>query len=157
MWPYGVQEGAKSGACTAASDVVGIHYVKDKGEYDCMAAIHANVTVGRPVCESRYCGPIDCNFTFPRSRKHTRCDRAPLPWSVISDSHSCEINSQGIERMFIAKRMRDLTCCQQLCLETCGCVAVDYYRVTAWCNLYDRACETPRKGTEGASSYRLEP
>ena len=32
MWPYGVQEGAKSGACTAASDVVGIHYVKDKGE-----------------------------------------------------------------------------------------------------------------------------
>ena len=32
----------------------------------------------------------------PRSRKHKRCDRAPLSRRVISDNHSCEINSQGL-------------------------------------------------------------
>ena len=128
-----------------------------------MAAIHRNVTSGLDVCESRYCGPINCDFDFPRPRKHhsTRCaaakpDANPARWSVIDSTRSCEINLNGVERFFAAKRMRDLSCCQQLCEELCDCTGVDYYRVTAWCNLYTEVCTSPQKSTEGSSSYRLD-
>lgn len=128
-----------------------------------MAAIHRNITAGLDVCESRYCGPINCDFEFPRPRKRysRKCSAAsasasPARWSAIHITRSCEINPDGVERFFVAKRMRDLSCCQQLCEELCNCTAIDYYRITAWCNLYTTHCVTPQKTTEGASSYVLD-
>lgn len=76
-------------------------------------------------------------------------------WELIDASRACEVNSEGIERFFVATRMRDLSCCQQLCEDLCMCNAVDYYTDTSWCNLFETACSQPRKRTEGASSYRL--
>eukprot|EP00040_Diaphanoeca_grandis_P043841 m.269259 g.269259 ORF g.269259 m.269259 type:complete len:483 (+) comp83272_c0_seq1:143-1591(+) len=150
---YGVQTN-----CLNANEVIAIHYVKDEADHDCMHEIHHNISHGLQVCESRFCGPINCDFKFPwphkRSRK-TKCNRK-LAFEEISGTQSCEINNdQGVKRYFVAPRMRDLKCCQQLCLQLCDCVAVDYYRVTAWCNLYTKACTTPQKATEGASSYQL--
>jgi hypothetical protein len=161
VYPYGIQR--DHGGCTLAADIIAIHYVKDKGKFDCMAAIHANVTAGLPVCESRFCGPINCDFKFPWPRKgHAhRCKPASVStstsrWSTIHAKRSCEVNGEGVNRFFVAKRMRDVSCCQRLCESLCDCTAVDYYANTAWCNLYTQPCSTPQKGTEGASSFRLD-
>eukprot|EP00038_Savillea_parva_P011678 m.199285 g.199285 ORF g.199285 m.199285 type:complete len:498 (-) comp20703_c0_seq1:87-1580(-) len=160
---YGIMRG--HGGCTLAENIVSVHYVKDKGDHDCMAAIHHNMTAGQPVCESRYCGPINCNFTFPwptgkvygkRCVDKARSLALPAKWTVIDPHKSCEVNEENVKRFFAARRMRDLSCCQRLCEELCSCKAIDYYENTAWCNLYTKPCTTPRKGTEGASSYRID-
>lgn len=156
--PYGIQRDS-SGKCISAKDIIAIHYVKDAAEHDCMSSIHANVSAGTVICESRFCGPTDCNFTFPRPRKshRRRCKSSNTNhWKAIDSRFSCEVNPENITRFFVAKRMRDLSCCQQLCEELCDCAAVDYYHNTAWCNLYTVPCTSPRKGTEGASSWRLD-
>eukprot|EP00035_Acanthoeca_spectabilis_P029942 m.7035 g.7035 ORF g.7035 m.7035 type:complete len:490 (+) comp3907_c0_seq1:139-1608(+) len=159
LHPYGIQR--NHGGCTPAAEVVAIHYVKDKGDHDCMAQIHENVSAGKEVCESRYCGPINCDFKFPWPRKaHTRrckpfSDSEASSWTAIDLRRSCELNGENVTRFFVAKRMRDLSCCKRLCESLCDCAAVDYYANTAWCNLYTKPCSTPHKGTEGASSYRL--
>ena len=45
--------------------------------------------------------------------------------------------------------------CNDLCLADSRCKAIDFYRVTAWCNLYDRACNNPLLDKDQASSYLL--
>jgi len=74
-------------------------------------------------------------------------------WTVIDEGKACEVNQEGITRTFGARGF-SLETCKARCLETAGCKAVDYYRRSGWCNLYDRACSTPANSGHGASSWR---
>merc|ERR1719316_2398557 len=74
-------------------------------------------------------------------------------WSIISSSAACEENNEGITRTS-GKSGYSLVTCKAACEGTAGCVAIDYYAQTGWCNFFDTACTTPLKTADGASSYR---
>ena len=69
-----------------------------------------------------------------------------VPFDVISTNRSCESNLQGIKPFRGIKNFGSLQKCQKLCVDDSRCNAIDYYRVTTWCNLYYKACETPLLG-----------
>merc|ERR1719336_1527881 len=75
-------------------------------------------------------------------------------WTAISESLACEANDEGIWRTF-GEGGFNLVTCKARCLETAGCKAIDYYRESGWCNLYDNACSTPRSSHAGASSWSV--
>merc|ERR1712099_40758 len=75
-------------------------------------------------------------------------------WTAISESLACETNDEGIWRTF-GEGGFNLETCKARCLETAGCKAIDYYRESGWCNLYDNACSTPRSSHAGASSWSV--
>jgi len=77
-------------------------------------------------------------------------------WELISDSKACERNNEGISRTF-GQRGFTLESCQARCESTDGCVAIDFYSRSGWCNLYNEACANPLRGGRGSpSSYRRE-
>lgn len=49
-----------------------------------------------------------------------------------------------------------LESCKAFCKETVGCVAIDFFTKTAWCNLFDEVCSEPLASSNGASSYSLK-
>lgn len=73
-------------------------------------------------------------------------------FSAISETAACE-GSSDIRRLGTPK-VKNLEGCQQQCRRTDGCMAVDFYSKTSWCNLYDRACSKPSRAHDGASSYK---
>lgn len=75
-------------------------------------------------------------------------------WTLISPTAACEANSEGIVRTFGASPFT-LASCQSECRNTVGCVAIDFYSETGWCNLFDVACSLPARTRDGASSYRV--
>jgi len=77
-------------------------------------------------------------------------------WSVISTSAACEKNDDGIKRSYGEKK-HTLQSCKTACEGMSGCVAIDFYKKSGWCNLFNRQCSTPQKTDSGASSYALEP
>jgi len=77
-------------------------------------------------------------------------------WSTISSRAACESNSEGIERTYGAKK-HTLQSCKTACESMGGCVAIDFYRKTGWCNLFKTRCRHPHKTDSGASSYALDP
>jgi len=78
-------------------------------------------------------------------------------WTLISSTSACEENTEGIVRTWGNYGFSTLGYCQTQCELTAGCVAVDFYTESAWCNTFDVACSTPRTTKDGASSYRLIP
>lgn len=80
-------------------------------------------------------------------------------WITIDAKKACENNKEGVKRMepynVSGRAEASLKNCQQACLNRLGCIAVDYYRNTTWCNFYSEACVTPLSTSDGASSYRL--
>jgi len=74
-------------------------------------------------------------------------------WVVISETAACEKNLDGIKHTFASKGFT-LESCKAHC--TGSCVAIDFYRKSGWCLLYDTACSTPQRTVAGASSYRKE-
>jgi len=83
--------------------------------------------------------------------------RLPRPkvWKPISLTAACEINYEGILRTFGGEGF-SLTSCQDRCIQTTGCVAIDFYVSSGWCNLFDVACTQPQRRLYGASSYLCE-
>eukprot|EP00440_Ansanella_granifera_P042849 gb/GFBE01046456.1/.p1 GENE.gb/GFBE01046456.1/~~gb/GFBE01046456.1/.p1 ORF type:complete len:508 (+),score=140.30 gb/GFBE01046456.1/:1-1524(+) len=78
-------------------------------------------------------------------------------WPVISESYACETNSEGIVRLD-GKDGHSLDSCKEWCRQTAGCLAIDFYESTEWCNIYDTACTTPgTMGWFGEKSYRYVP
>eukprot|EP00035_Acanthoeca_spectabilis_P039642 m.63919 g.63919 ORF g.63919 m.63919 type:complete len:486 (-) comp9689_c1_seq1:174-1631(-) len=143
--------------CIAARNVTMVHLMQlFGGDGKCMDEIHKNVTAGKPVCKTLYCGELNCSFAYPRPQSAKLCNRTGLAWNTTSETLSCEENKEGIKAMFSVPSMRDLSCCQQLCLETCGCVGIDFYKSSTWCRLYDEPCHTPGLKKQGSSSYLLD-
>eukprot|EP00035_Acanthoeca_spectabilis_P014049 m.266135 g.266135 ORF g.266135 m.266135 type:complete len:362 (-) comp16036_c0_seq15:4950-6035(-) len=126
------------------------------GDGQFMEKVHTNITAQLPVCKARFSGVLNCSFDFPRPSGVTLSNRTGLAWNLTSGTHSCEENEEDIRVMFSAGEMRLLSCCQQLCLETEGCVGIDYYETTTWCNLYDQPCRTPKLTKDGSKSYLLD-
>jgi hypothetical protein len=141
--------------CTPVEQVIAVHYVKDKSQFDCMMDIHTNVTKGEPICKSRYCGPAVCDDQHPRQHEACKVDKKSLKWETIAEGSTCESNSENIERFAVGRHMTDLKCCKQRCEERCDCVAIDYYFGTMWCNLYTKACKLPHKRCAACSSYSM--
>merc|ERR1719510_2341730 len=75
-------------------------------------------------------------------------------WATISSTKACEVNNEGITRTF-GRRGFTLETCQQRCLNTEDCVAVDFYARSGWCNLFNKACTNPLREKAQSSSYRL--
>lgn len=73
IYPYGVHR--SDTGCIDSTKMISIHYVKDKAEDDCMADIHYNVSHAFPICESRFCGPVNCNFSLPRPKQKEKRQR----------------------------------------------------------------------------------
>lgn len=141
--------------CIPPEDALVIHYVKDKSDHDCFQDLHTNITSGQPVCKSRYCGPITCDEPPPKGKLACPGEVKDAKWELIRDGYACEINPEKIERFTIGKHMVDVSCCKKRCEETCGCMAMDYYSSTMWCNLYKEPCKTPLKKSTGTSSWRM--
>ena len=144
--------------CTPAADIAIVHYVKDTSEHDCFAAIHTNITAGRPVCKNRYCGPRTCDAR-PGPTGKKRCKPPPgrgRKWEPIAQGKACEKNADGVARAGVAKHMVTLECCLQHCEHTCGCTAVDYYgEGSMWCNLFSEPCKKPLKNAAQGGSWRM--
>ena len=74
--------------------------------------------------------------------------------TVINSSRACELNNENIEKLASLYGL-SFGFCRALCLSKPNCGAIDWFRKTNWCNVYERACTNPlRKGGE-ASSYRV--
>mmetsp|Transcript_101443 Transcript_101443/g.325981 ORF Transcript_101443/g.325981 Transcript_101443/m.325981 type:complete len:834 (+) Transcript_101443:46-2547(+) len=78
-----------------------------------------------------------------------------LKWSAIHESQACQ-GASGIKILGEEMKGTDLEGCQRKCGETAGCEAVDYYKKTQWCIMYDRPCSAPDKSHDGASSWKLQ-
>jgi hypothetical protein len=78
-------------------------------------------------------------------------------WVTIDAEKACENSKEGVKRMqpYGGRVEASLANCQEACLQRKGCIAVDYYRNTTWCNFYDEACSTPLSTSDQPSSYRL--
>ena len=76
-------------------------------------------------------------------------------WAAISANKACEANAEGIRRTKYVTGV-DLATCKATCVKTARCQAIDFYRRSGWCNLFSRACTTPRAAHDGASSYKLD-
>eukprot|EP00035_Acanthoeca_spectabilis_P014051 m.266373 g.266373 ORF g.266373 m.266373 type:complete len:404 (-) comp16036_c0_seq25:4871-6082(-) len=142
--------------CIPAADLTLLHLSQIIGDGQFMEKVHTNITAQLPVCKARFSGVLNCSFDFPRPSGVTLSNRTGLAWNLTSGTHSCEENEEDIRVMFSAGEMRLLSCCQQLCLETEGCVGIDYYETTTWCNLYDQPCRTPKLTKDGSKSYLLD-
>jgi len=150
--------------CTAVEDIGVVHYVKDKNGQDCMNDLHEIIgsNNGTEVCNSRFCGPMVCDF--PKPHNHKKCaaentEKGKVAAWVINDAHkACEGNSEGIEKISFQDGIKGIECCRQLCDQTCGCAAVDYFKGTLWCTLYPRSCtNAPRHGNDQPSSWKRVP
>merc|ERR1712117_238002 len=75
-------------------------------------------------------------------------------WATISSTKACEVSNEGITRTF-GRRGFTLESCQQRCLNTEDCVAIDFYARSGWCNLFNKACTNPLRERGQSSSYRL--
>eukprot|EP01060_Flectonema_neradi_P016591 TRINITY_DN2320_c4_g1_i1.p1 TRINITY_DN2320_c4_g1~~TRINITY_DN2320_c4_g1_i1.p1 ORF type:complete len:4269 (+),score=762.65 TRINITY_DN2320_c4_g1_i1:44-12850(+) len=79
-------------------------------------------------------------------------------WVLVSDTASCEINSEGIQPAEHVFPVDSLTECRRSC-ESRGdnCVAIDYYE-NGWCNFYfGTACTQPldtRTNTQSWKRYK---
>lgn len=74
-------------------------------------------------------------------------------WATIDPNKSCEENDEGISRIFGSSGFT-LESCKARCTQRADCRALDFYRSSGWCLLYSRACSTPKRTADGASSYR---
>jgi len=75
-------------------------------------------------------------------------------WEMISASHACEENTQGMSPIFQSEG-HTLQTCQDSCESSKECKAVDFYAESGWCNYYSEPCQDPAMQKEGSSSYRL--
>eukprot|EP00931_Biecheleriopsis_adriatica_P024288 TRINITY_DN15173_c0_g1_i2.p1 TRINITY_DN15173_c0_g1~~TRINITY_DN15173_c0_g1_i2.p1 ORF type:complete len:722 (-),score=62.29 TRINITY_DN15173_c0_g1_i2:158-2323(-) len=93
-------------------------------------------------------------------------------WIVISNTLACESNGDGVTRMQSLGRNHTLEDCEKACNKTWPrkevryakdartegdgkCRAIDFYRSSGWCNLYDYACEKPTRSLHGSSSLKM--
>ena len=128
-----------------------------------MVSMHKNVTTpGGKVCRSKSCGPVEhCEIKHPSKRCDKEITKDKSSWSQISGTAACEDNNdppQPPKGKIVRTSYQELEgfpCCQRLCEETCGCVAVDYFWDTGWCSIYDRVCRAPKTLKDGASSHQL--
>lgn len=77
-------------------------------------------------------------------------------WTVYSKNKACEGPEVQKKRITFATNAGTFDCCKQFCEITCGCVAIDYFATSGWCNLYHTPCSTPTKTADGGSSYLLQ-
>ena len=143
------------GDCTTPEHISIVHYVKDPGGHDCMSDMHANITRGEAVCKNRYCGPLVCNSTGPQGKKRCEVDADAVVWERVHQGRACEQNPEGITRIRPERHMVDLKCCLQICEQTCGCTAVDYYGPVS--ARRGAAVHTPLLTAAAAGQYVVQP
>eukprot|EP00929_Paragymnodinium_shiwhaense_P106306 TRINITY_DN7158_c0_g1_i1.p2 TRINITY_DN7158_c0_g1~~TRINITY_DN7158_c0_g1_i1.p2 ORF type:complete len:579 (+),score=178.56 TRINITY_DN7158_c0_g1_i1:82-1737(+) len=79
-------------------------------------------------------------------------------WSTIDAQNACQASKEGVQHFKEFKgddggfALRD---CQQLCENNGRCTAIDFYRTTRYCLLYEQACTEPSANHDGASSMRI--
>jgi len=76
-------------------------------------------------------------------------------WAVIDETHACEGNQEHVKPYMGLTRVVSSEQCKQECERRSRCVAVDYYRTSWYCNLYDVACTHPVADHDGACSFRI--
>ena len=78
----------------------------------------------------------------------------PPGWVLISATLACEENHDGIVRHSYKEQMRDLHDCTVACVKRVGCMAIDWFAETHWCDFYNEACTGPALCKDLSSSYR---
>ena len=84
----------------------------------------------------------------------TVCSAEAANWRTISSSRGCEKNKENIEAV-ASQWMGTLDQCKRMCFYSSNCVAIDWFRNTKWCNLFDDACKKPLQDQNGAASFKL--
>eukprot|EP00927_Polykrikos_kofoidii_P040145 TRINITY_DN34366_c0_g1_i1.p1 TRINITY_DN34366_c0_g1~~TRINITY_DN34366_c0_g1_i1.p1 ORF type:complete len:839 (+),score=136.21 TRINITY_DN34366_c0_g1_i1:120-2636(+) len=75
-------------------------------------------------------------------------------WGSIHESRACQ-GSPEITQLGDALVPVEFDGCQEACARRKDCNAIDYYKKTKWCVLYDKPCAQQTHGHDGASSWRL--
>merc|ERR1719326_1575852 len=72
-------------------------------------------------------------------------------WRTISLNKACESSKEGVSPLAKAggRKEESLEACKKACMTRLECIAVDYYKKTSWCNLYDEGCKTPLSTADG--------
>eukprot|EP00929_Paragymnodinium_shiwhaense_P111724 TRINITY_DN80011_c0_g1_i1.p1 TRINITY_DN80011_c0_g1~~TRINITY_DN80011_c0_g1_i1.p1 ORF type:complete len:542 (+),score=115.39 TRINITY_DN80011_c0_g1_i1:61-1626(+) len=76
-------------------------------------------------------------------------------WEVIARKQACEANGEGLKPHAVLGGISSTLQCMRLCERRWGCLAVDYYEATRYCNIYRQVCRQPQALHDGASSYRI--
>ena len=76
-------------------------------------------------------------------------------WTPISWTAGCLSNDEGIG-MMSEEQSLSLVECQSACVARMRCAAVDFFKKSGRCILFQYACSKPLQDGEGVSSYRLE-
>jgi len=77
-------------------------------------------------------------------------------WKYIHPTLACEVNDEGIQRKNGGNlKLPSLDECKLRCNNDLSCLAIDYYSVTQWCNIFTEVCSTPKRSADGASSYKI--
>jgi hypothetical protein len=86
-----------------------------------------------------------------------RAAALPSVWSTIDPDKGCQQSGENVKHFKEIQGSEGSTIddCRQYCENNGRCTAVDYFRDTRYCLLYERACSTPVAGHDGASSLRL--
>jgi len=92
------------------------------------------------------------NIHSLKRRERKEATEETEEWTIIDENAACERNNEGIERTFGASGFT-LETCKARCIETVGCAAIDFYRDSGWCNLFDTACAIPLSTHHGAGSW----
>eukprot|EP00755_Sulcionema_specki_P039367 Sspe_Gene.24275::Locus_9588_Transcript_2_2_Confidence_0.667_Length_13454::g.24275::m.24275 len=125
---------------------------------------HASSVIDDPVtgvgcicsCFPNYAGPA-CETCASGFVGYPQCSKGI--WVLVSESKGCFRNAEDIQPVYGADTfaLPSLLACQQACTERTWCMAVDWYRNTGQCRMYDQACADPLDVYDGASHWKLMP
>merc|ERR1712232_973160 len=73
-------------------------------------------------------------------------------WLEISDSAACE---GMVTPMKVRTGISTSSECRAFCENLAGCIAIDHYNETGYCNMFTEACSTPIRIGDGAQSFRM--
>ena len=92
-----------------------------------------------------------CSYDQPKET----CEAGKDPgWKVYDQRRPCELQ---MKRMAFTERAGSIECCKEFCEKTCGCVGIDYFTISDWCNLFDKPCPhmNGAQAKEGSSHHQL--
>mmetsp|Transcript_28540 Transcript_28540/g.52383 ORF Transcript_28540/g.52383 Transcript_28540/m.52383 type:complete len:673 (-) Transcript_28540:48-2066(-) len=109
----------------------------------------------RAAREIKYTDDVLAMASSPHDELRIAYEDKPDVWETINEGAACETNSEGIKKM-MGKAGHKLDTCKALCSSTVNCMAIDYFKSTKWCNLFNAACKNPQRIADGSSSYRRQ-
>ncbi|KAJ9465844.1 hypothetical protein DIPPA_32558 [Diplonema papillatum] len=102
-------------------------------------------------CYENFAGPA-CEACAPGFAGYPQCTEGL--WVMVSGDRACARNAEGKKPKESTDFLASLMACQQSCTEKAWCSAVDWYRNTNVCVMYDASCAAPQDSSNGGSHWR---